>query len=308
MPVMLCATATLVLVSANSHGGPPVQKGVGGVRSAESSLPGPCDLYAQGGTPCVAAHSVVRALYAAYDGPLYQVVRTTDKSSINVSTIAPGSYADAAPQRRLCGDAEEVLPAPPEAPWAPGPCCSDVFPKACPDMCDRKSPGACPKDPGCVGCADCGEPNRPPRIALCMITRIFDQSGNSNHLHVVGEPSGLEAVATGGRLFTGAPTTGTNASADPLFVDGHAVYSAYFEGGMGFRANKTTDVPTGDEPETLYMVTSGEHYNDKCCFDCMPLPALTPSHLRSLIVNIVLVATRQTVTPRSGFGPTPPTT
>jgi hypothetical protein len=36
---------------------------------------------------------------------------------------------------------------------------------------------------------------------------------------------------------------------------------------MGFRNNATKGVPTGDEPETLYMVTSGTHYNGGCCFD-----------------------------------------
>ena len=39
---------------------------------------GPCDVYARGGTPCVAAHSTTRALYAAYDGPLYQVMRQSN--------------------------------------------------------------------------------------------------------------------------------------------------------------------------------------------------------------------------------------
>src|SRR6266545_2924545 len=39
---------------------------------------GPCDIYAFAGTPCVAAHSTTRALYAAYDGPLYQVRRLSD--------------------------------------------------------------------------------------------------------------------------------------------------------------------------------------------------------------------------------------
>lgn len=34
---------------------------------------GPCDLYASGGTPCIAAHGTTRALYNAYTGPLYQV-------------------------------------------------------------------------------------------------------------------------------------------------------------------------------------------------------------------------------------------
>ncbi|CAL3966754.1 unnamed protein product, partial [Diplocarpon coronariae] len=32
----------------------------------------PCDIYASGGTPCVAAHSTTRALYRAYTGSLYQ--------------------------------------------------------------------------------------------------------------------------------------------------------------------------------------------------------------------------------------------
>ena len=100
-----------------------------------------------------------------------------------------------------------------------------------------------------------------------MITRIFDQSGNGNHLHVVGQPSGLEPVGTGGRLYKGAPITGTNASADPLFIDGRQVYSAYFDGGMGFRTNTTSEIPINDEPETLLMVTSGTHYSGPCCFD-----------------------------------------
>ena len=43
----------------------------------------PCDIFARGGTPCVAAHSVTRALFAGYHGPLYQVLRTTDRQSIN---------------------------------------------------------------------------------------------------------------------------------------------------------------------------------------------------------------------------------
>lgn len=40
-----------------------------GTAQAGSRLP--CDIYASVGTPCVAAHSTVRALYAAYNGPLY---------------------------------------------------------------------------------------------------------------------------------------------------------------------------------------------------------------------------------------------
>jgi hypothetical protein len=36
---------------------------------------GPCDIFGKAGNPCVAAHSVVRALYKNYTGPLYRVIR-----------------------------------------------------------------------------------------------------------------------------------------------------------------------------------------------------------------------------------------
>ena len=42
---------------------------------AEEAAGSLCDIYKENGTPCVAAHSVVRALFSDYSGPLYQVVR-----------------------------------------------------------------------------------------------------------------------------------------------------------------------------------------------------------------------------------------
>ena len=50
-------------------------------------------------------------------------------------------------------------------------------------------------------------------------------------------------------------------------VGGHAVYGAYFEGGMGYRCDSTWGVATGNEPESMYMVTAGNHFNSGCCFD-----------------------------------------
>jgi len=38
----------------------------------------PCDIYANNGTPCVAAHSTTRALLKKYKGKLFQVVRSTE--------------------------------------------------------------------------------------------------------------------------------------------------------------------------------------------------------------------------------------
>ncbi|MBO0804292.1 MAG: AbfB domain-containing protein [Nocardiopsaceae bacterium] len=62
----------------------------------------PCDIYASGGTPCVAAHSTTRALYASYNGPLYQVKRASDGATTDISTMGAGGYADAAAQDSFC--------------------------------------------------------------------------------------------------------------------------------------------------------------------------------------------------------------
>ena len=68
---------------------------------------GPCDVYAKGGAPCVAAHSSTRALYKDYDGPLYQVMRQSDGKTLDIGVVPssagdPGGYADAAAQDRFC--------------------------------------------------------------------------------------------------------------------------------------------------------------------------------------------------------------
>src|SRR5258708_28640671 len=62
----------------------------------------PCDIYAAAGTPCVAAHSTVRALYASYNGPLYQVKRASNGATTNISTLSAGGYANAAAQDSFC--------------------------------------------------------------------------------------------------------------------------------------------------------------------------------------------------------------
>ncbi|HET9170548.1 MAG TPA: alpha-L-arabinofuranosidase B [Actinospica sp.] len=62
----------------------------------------PCDIYAAGGTPCVAAHSTTRALFAAYDGPLYQVQRTSDNTFDDIGLLSAGGVANAAAQDAFC--------------------------------------------------------------------------------------------------------------------------------------------------------------------------------------------------------------
>ena len=85
---------------------------VGIVSSAagQSERPkGPCDIYAAAGDACVAAHSTTRALYASYDGPLYQVLRQSDLKTLDIGVVKPsaadaGGYADAAAQDKFCAN------------------------------------------------------------------------------------------------------------------------------------------------------------------------------------------------------------
>jgi hypothetical protein len=73
---------------------------------------GPCDIYAAAGDPCVAAHSTTRALYASYNGPLYQVLRQSDGKTLDIGVVPPaqspvpdaGGYANAAAQDAFCAN------------------------------------------------------------------------------------------------------------------------------------------------------------------------------------------------------------
>jgi len=189
-------------------GGASGDGGSGGTAGAAGSgtptgVTGPCDIYQSAGTPCVAAHSTVRALFGAYGGSLYQVRRASDQSTKDIPVLSPGSYADASVQ--------------------------DAF---------------------CAG-------------TTCTISIIYDQSPNQNH---------LEKAPPGGWLNNGGLEA--DAGAARVMVGGHALYGVYttsnFDndvGAVGYRQNATTGVPTGDEPESMYMVVSGEHYNQWCCFD-----------------------------------------
>ena len=160
---------------------------------------GPCDIYAQGGTPCVTAHSTTRVLYSRYRGPLYQVQRDSDGVTLDIGVTRDG-YADVASQ--------------------------DAF-------CDG---------------------------TVCRITVIYDQSGMGNDLQPA--PPGT---------FLGPDKGGFNnpALADmaPALLDGHRVYGVYIMPGMGYRCNNARGLAIDDEPEGIYYVIDGTHYDSGCCFD-----------------------------------------
>lgn len=190
------AVLALVLAMAGAVLG--VQTSAGGTAMAAGSLP--CDLYAAGGTPCVAAHSTTRALYSAYNSRLYQVKRASDGATRDIGVLSAGGYADAAAQDSFCA---------------------------------RTS---------------------------CLITVIYDQSGRGNHL-TQAPPGGFNGPAAGGYDNL------AEASAAPVTVGGHKAYGVFIAPGTGYRNNNTNGIATGDQPEGMYAVLDGTHYNGGCCFD-----------------------------------------
>ncbi len=169
--------------------------------AAQARPQGPCDIYAAAGTPCVAAHSTTRALYAAYNGPLYQVKRQSDNKTLDIGLLkSADGQADAAAQ--------------------------DVF------------------------CAN----------TLCVINLIYDQSGKGNHLYQ-GAPGTFKGPAKG--AFDTQPI----ADMAPITIGGHKAYGVYIIPGMGLRNNNATGLAINDEPEGIYYVIDGTHYDSGCCFD-----------------------------------------
>ncbi|MFF3068479.1 alpha-L-arabinofuranosidase B [Kitasatospora sp. NPDC057904] len=77
--------------------------------TSQAATQGPCDIYAAGNTPCVAAHSTTRALYGAYNGPLYQVRRASDNATKDIGLLGAGGYADAAAQDSFCAGTSCVI-------------------------------------------------------------------------------------------------------------------------------------------------------------------------------------------------------
>src|SRR5262245_14831734 len=73
---------------------------------------GPCDVYAAAAAPCVAAHSTTRALFASYNGPLYQVLRQSDGKTLDIGVVQSvaspvpdsGGYANAVAQDAFCAN------------------------------------------------------------------------------------------------------------------------------------------------------------------------------------------------------------
>ena len=176
-----------------------------GTRALAPRPQGPCDIYGAAQTPCVAAHSTTRALYASYNGPLYQVKRQSDGATRDIGIVPPsasdgGGYANAAAQDTFCAN------------------------------------------------------------TLCVVNLIYDQSGKGNHLYQAG-PGTFKGPATG--AFDTQPI----ADMAPITISGHKAYGVYMIPGMGFRNNDASGLAVNDEPEGIYYVIDGTHFDSGCCFD-----------------------------------------
>lgn len=97
----------------------------------------------------------------------------------------------------------------------------------------------------------------------CKITIIYDQSGQENHL----EPSPPGSAKP-------TPSNPVEASPLPVTINGHHAYGIEFRPEQGYRAGcagcstqANSGIPVGDEPETIYMVTSSVDLIDGCCFN-----------------------------------------
>ncbi|MBM0224571.1 arabinofuranosidase catalytic domain-containing protein [Micromonospora sp. ATA51] len=108
-PLLAAAAAMALTLLGTTFTMPPAAEAT---QAAPARPQGPCDVYAAGGTPCVAAHSTTRAMYASYNGPLYQVRRLSDNAVRDIGIVQPvarpfadaGGYADAAAQDAFCAD------------------------------------------------------------------------------------------------------------------------------------------------------------------------------------------------------------
>ena len=95
---------------------------------------------------------------------------------------------------------------------------------------------------------------------LCRITTLYDQSGNGNHL-VQAPPGTFRGPAKGG--FNTLPI----ADMAPVTIMGHKAYGVYIIPGMGLRNNNATGLAINDEPQGIYMVFDGKHFDSGCCFN-----------------------------------------
>lgn len=95
----------------------------------------------------------------------------------------------------------------------------------------------------------------------CVISIIYDQSSRGNHLTRAPPGSAGSGPAPGGYDNL------ADATAAPVYLNGHKAYGVKVVPGTGYRNNDAKGTATGNAAEGMYAVLDGTHYNGGCCFD-----------------------------------------
>jgi len=100
----------------------------------------------------------------------------------------------------------------------------------------------------------------------CTILKVYDQSGHGNA--VEAEIPGL-ILGNGANAHEGhSGQTAANAAKESLMVGGHKVYALYTNTSQAYwRDGSATGMPLAASPQSVYVVTSGKHFNTGCCYD-----------------------------------------
>lgn len=95
----------------------------------------------------------------------------------------------------------------------------------------------------------------------CLISIIYDQSGKGNHL--TQAPPG----SAGGGINKNGYDILAAAVGAPVTLNGQKAYGVFISTGTGYRKLVANGIAEKDEPEGMYAVFDGTHYNNNCCFD-----------------------------------------
>jgi len=97
---------------------------------------------------------------------------------------------------------------------------------------------------------------------ICTVARLYDQSGNGNHIGVAKKGN------TAGGPTGGMDDYESSATKGALKVGGHNVYSLYMAKQEGYRlAAVGKNMPRGSASQGVYELADGTHVGTACCWD-----------------------------------------
>ncbi|NLE02115.1 MAG: T9SS type A sorting domain-containing protein [Fibrobacter sp.] len=195
-------------------------------QSGYSAVTGPCDIYATGQAPAVAAYSTVRLLSSKYTGPLYQVRRTSDNQTKDIFAL-PSGIANAAAQDSFLGNGAGTI--------------SKIYDQSGKNNHLVKAPKGCYQCPNGTACKDDIEADakaRPVTIAgrkaYALLTKpqVGYRNNNTTDMPEGLTGQGIYMVADGKKYGTACCFDFGNASKDNCYGPTGIMAALYF--GTGF--------------------------------------------------------------------------